>query len=57
MCEVRSQDGGECDLILGGDGFLDEFVQKPVGALNNRLRIGVGRTESVQGVLDGLYCE
>jgi hypothetical protein len=57
MCEVRSQNGSECDLVLSGDGFLVEFIEQPVGALDNSLWIGVGRTESVQGVLDGLDCE
>jgi hypothetical protein len=57
MSEVRSQNGSECDLVLGGDGFLVEFVEQPVGALDNSLWVGVGRTESVQGVLDGLNCE
>jgi hypothetical protein len=47
VCLVGSQNGRECNLILGGDGFLVEFVQEPVGALDNSLWVGVGRTEVV----------
>jgi hypothetical protein len=57
MCEVCSQNCSECDLVLGGDGFLVEFVEQPVGALDNSLRISVGGIESVQSVLNRLYCE
>lgn len=57
LCEVRVQNSGECDLVLGGNGFLVEFVEKPVGALDNSLWVGVRRGEGVQSVLDGLYYE
>jgi hypothetical protein len=57
VCVVRSQNGGKCDLILSRYGFLVEFVEKPVGALDNSLWVAVGRSEGVQGVVDGLNCE
>ena len=57
LCEVRGQNSGECDLVLGGNGFLVEFVEKPVGALDNSLWIGVRGSEGVQSVLNRLHCE
>lgn len=57
VCEVRRQNGGESDLILGGDGFLVKLVEKPVGALDGGFWISVGGTERGQSVVDRLYCE